>query len=83
MSKFMKTYERFMDEVILYVLRALVARIQKEHRGCNKTLKKTNLTIERCLQLINQVTRMPEVMRFQYHDVESEVYPIIHLVVDP
>ena len=79
----MKTYERFMDEVILYVLRALVARIQKERRGCNKTLKKTNLTIERCLQLINQVTKMPDVMRLQYWDVESEVNPIIQMVVDP
>ena len=79
----MKTYETFMDEMILYILRALVARIQKEHRGSNKTLKKTNLMIERCLQLINQVTRMPEVMRFQYRDVESEVYPIIQMVVDP
>jgi hypothetical protein len=79
----MKTYETFMDEMILYILRALVARIQKEHRGSNKTLKKTNLMIERCLQLINQVTRMPEVMRFQYRNVESEVYPIIQMVVDP
>jgi hypothetical protein len=79
----MKTYETFMDEMILYILRALVARIQKELRGCNKTLKKTNLMIERCLQLINQVTRMPEVMRFQYLDVESEVIPIIQMVVDP
>jgi len=79
----MKTYETFMVEMILYILRALVARIQKEHRGSNKTLKKTNLMIERCLQLINQVTRMPEVMRFQYRNVESEVYPIIQMVVDP
>jgi hypothetical protein len=51
----------------------LVARIQKELRGCNKTLKKTNLMIERCLQLNIQVTRMPEVMRLQYRDVEGEV----------
>ena len=69
----MKTYETHMHEGILYVLRALVARIQKEHRGCSKTLKKTNLMIERCLQLINQATRMPEVMRLHYRDVESEV----------
>lgn len=79
----MRIYDRFIDEMILYVLRALVARIQTEHRGCSKTLKKTNLMIERCLQLINQMTRMPEVMRLQYQDVESEVYPIIQMVVDP
>jgi len=81
--EFVKHYHHAIGDSIISMISTLVQRVKTELHSCHEKGEKTNMTINKCWNVIRTVVELNSFMPLFYNEIENALKPLFEYMVNP